>query len=333
MISHSTNPLVEQRELLAGERIVEPDRTAVEITGADRLTWLHSMLSQDIANLKPGDSSEALLLSPQGRIEHVLGVLVGKQSVFLLTSTESVTALVQYLGRMVFRSAVAVRIADELVVVGGFDAIPELAKFSCWVDAWPTPAAGGYRYASASFGPWGYREWLVPKNRRTKLKAELAGSLAFNALRIAAARPAASDIDDLSLPHEFDWLTSAVHLSKGCYRGQEAVAKTHNLGHPPRRLVLLSLESGDQIPDDGAPIRVRGELDSCGRVCVAANHFEQGGMALALVKRSLPLELELEVQTESGSWLRCVQIEVVPPDAGRVAPAPRMPKLNLSGRG
>ena len=333
MISHTTNPLVEQRELLAGDRIVEPDRVVIEVTGADRLAWLHSMLSQDIANLKPGDSTEALLLNPQGRIEHALGVLVSKDCVYLLSDSESSDALVQYLGRMVFRSAVATRLASEFVVIGGFGEHPELAKFSCWSDAWPTTASGGYRYASAAFGPWGYCEWLVPKSKRAKLKTELAGSLAWTALRVAAARPAATDADELSLPHEFDWLTSAVHLSKGCYRGQEAVAKTHNLGHPPRRLVLLSLESADELPANGAPVRVLGEQDSCGRVCAAANHYEQGGIALALVKRNLALELELEVQTADGRWLRCVQIEVVPPDAGRVAPAPRMPKLNLSGRG
>lgn len=332
MISHTTNPLVEQRELLASQRVVEPDQVVVEVTGADRQTWLHSMLSQDIANLKPGDSREALLLTPQGRIEFVLGVLVAKEAVFLLTPAQALEPLTQHLGRMIFRSAVTVRVATEFTVLGGFGEHPDLAKFACWTDSWPETVSGGYRYASAAFGPWGYRQWLVPKTKRAKLKTPLAGSLAWNAIRIAAARPAAADIDDLSLPHEFDWLTSAVHLNKGCYRGQEAVAKTHNLGHPPRRLVLLSLETGEELPVYGASVRVRGDQDACGRVCAAANHYEQGGLALALLKRNLALELELEVQTEAGNWLRCVQIEVVPTDAGRVAPAPRMPKLNLSGR-
>ena len=324
---------MEQRELLEGKRIIETDRKVIEVTGVDRQKWLHSMLSQDIANLKPGMSTEALLLNPQGRIEYVLGVVIAEDASYLLVSAEGAESLMQYLGRMVFRSAVAIRIADEFVVLGGFAQQTSLAKFACWMDSWPETKEGGFRYSSAAFGPWGYREWIVPRQKRAKLKLELAGSLAWQALRVAAARPDASDIDSLTLPHEFDWLTTAVHLNKGCYRGQEAVAKTHNLGHPPRRLVLLSLESTDELPAANAAIRARGDVDPCGRVCVAANHFEQGGLALGVVKRTLPLELELEVQVDESRWLRCVQIEVVPTDAGRVAPAPRMPKLNLSGRG
>ena len=312
--------------------MLDTDRAVIEVAGEDRQTWLHSMLSQDIANLKAGDSAEALLLNPQGRIEFALGVLVAEEVVYLLVTADAAQPLMDYLSRMVFRSKVSRRIVDDFAVVGGFAEISALAKFACWRDSWPETSQGGFRYSSAAFGPWGYREWLVPKAKRAKLKLQLAGSLAWQALRVAAARPDAADLDELSLPHEFDWLTSAVHLNKGCYRGQEAVAKTHNLGHPPRRLVLLSLEAGEELPPVAAAVRVRGEQDPCGRVCVAGNHYEQGGLALGLVKRSLPLELELEVEIGSGRWLRCVQIEVVPTDAGRVAPASRMPKLNLSGR-
>ena len=71
----------------------------------------------------------------------------------------------------------------------------------------------------------------------------LAGTWAYEALRIAAGRPRLGlDTDHRTIPHELGWIETAVHLSKGCYRGQETVARVHNLGHPPRRLVRLHLD-------------------------------------------------------------------------------------------
>ena len=79
----------------------------------------------------------------------------------------------------------------------------------------------------------------------------LAGIWAAEALRVAAWRPRLGfETDHRTIVHEVDWLRTAVHLHKGCYRGQETVARVHNLGRPPRRLVFLHLDgSGHVLPD------------------------------------------------------------------------------------
>ena len=110
---------------------------------------------------------------------------------------------------------------------------------------------GGHQYATAPPPPCGRvdlpRDPLEPTASASCAAAcPAAGSLALEALRIAAWRPrAATEVDETTIPHELDWLRSAVHLTKGCYRGQETVAKVHNLGHPPRRLVMLHLDGSD----------------------------------------------------------------------------------------
>jgi len=137
-----------------------------------------------------------------------------------------------------------------------------------WVDPWRAVVAGGHQYSTAAKHPgtgWFYREVLVdralvdgagPPAVDALAAFPAAGTLALEALRIAAWRPRlASEADEKTLPHELDWLRSAVHLSKGCYRGQETVAKVHNLGHPPRRLVMLHLDGSEGVlPSPGAEV-------------------------------------------------------------------------------
>ena len=115
------------------------------------------------------------------------------------------------------------------------------------------------------------------------------------ALRIAAGVPREGlDTDDRTIPNEMGWLGPAVHLSKGCYRGQETVARVHNLGRPPRRLVLLHLDgSADAAPVPEAPVSWNGK--SVGRVTSVAQHFELGPIALAVIKRSVPEDAGLIV--------------------------------------
>ena len=156
---------------------------------------------------------------------------------------------------------------------------------------------------------------------------ELAGLAAVDALRVAAWRPRwSADVDERTLPHELDWLRTAVHLDKGCYRGQETVAKVHNLGHPPRRLVALQLDgSGSVLPDHGAPVCL-GE-DAVGVVTSAALHYEEGPIALALVRRNVPIDADLTVDTADGA-VAAAQEVVVPPDAGATANVPRLTRLS-----
>ena len=133
------------------------------------------------------------------------------------------------------------------------------------------PAAGdiaagldGVR-ASVKPGPFGTIDLIVARDRLADAAGDLvrrgaaaAGMWAFEALRIAAHVPRLGlDTDHRTIPHEVGWIDAAVHLDKGCYRGQETVARVHNLGHPPRRLVFLSLDgSEDRLPGHGDPVEL-----------------------------------------------------------------------------
>src|ERR1700730_3985872 len=98
----------------------------------------------------------------------------------------------------------------------------------------------------------------------------------------------ALDTDHRTIPHEVGWIETAVHLSKGCYRGQETVARVHNLGRPPRRLVLLHLDgiTTDDLPAVGTPVTAA-DGRTVGRTGTAVRHYEFGMVALALVKQNV----------------------------------------------
>ncbi|MBH0029324.1 hypothetical protein I6F53_20505, partial [Pseudoalteromonas sp. SWN29] len=159
-----------------------------------------------------------------------------------------------------------------------------------------------------------------------------AGSLAVDALRIAAWRPGySSEVDDRTIPHELDWMRSAVHLNKGCYRGQETVAKVHNLGHPPRRLVMLHLDGSEgALPEAGAEVKL-GEK-TVGSVTASARHFELGPIALAVIKRGVNAAETLAVASDIGE-IAAAQEVIVPTDAGAEANVPRLPRLGAVTRG
>lgn len=155
--------------------------------------------------------------------------------------------------------------------------------------------------------------------------SEIVPPDALDALLVASARPTLADVDEKSLPHEYDWLRTAVHLNKGCYRGQETVAKVHNLGHPPRRFTLLHLDgSSSLLPEPGDTV-FSGD-NPVGTVTRAARHYELGPIALALVKRTTSPDWQLEVVTSEGS-LAATQELLVPVDAGATRAIPRLPRL------
>jgi len=125
--------------------------------------------------------------------------------------------------------------------------------------------------------------------------ASPVGMLAFEALRVAARHPRLGlETDHRTIPHEVGWIGEAVHLDKGCYRGQETVARVQNLGKPPRRLVLLHLSGDtDELPPAGTPVELDGR--AVGFLGTAVQHYELGPIALAVVKRSLPDDAPLVV--------------------------------------
>ena len=343
---HYGDPIGEQRALEAGLAIVDlSDRDVVTITGPDRLSWLDSLTSQAIAHLAPGESAETLLLSPNGRIEYAARVLDDGETTWLLMDAGTGAGFAAFLERMRFmlRVEVADRSAD-FATVGTMGEAPAATTAPngqplVWVDPWVAVQPGGHQYATGAhpYAEWSYCEALVERARLGELAgAAVAGTLALEALRIAAWRPrAATELDGTAIPHEFDWLRSAVHLSKGCYRGQETVAKVHNLGHPPRRLVLLHLDGSDGVlPEPGAEVRLgRPDADGAvvGRVTAAARHHELGPIALALVKRSADPASELTVDAD-GVPVPATQEVIVPTDAGAEADVPRIPRLGAVRR-
>jgi folate-binding protein YgfZ len=118
---------------------------------------------------------------------------------------------------------------------------------------------------------------------------------AFEAMRVEARRPRLRlETDHRTIAHEVGWIGTAVHLDKGCYRGQETVARVQNLGRPPRRLVLLHLSGeSDVLPAAGTPVELAGR--TVGFLGTALHHFELGPVALAVIKRALPVDSDLDV--------------------------------------
>ena len=348
---HYGDPVAEQRMLAAGRAIVDlSDRGVVTVTGPDRLAWLDSLTSQALATLAPGSSAETLLLDPNGRLEHSIRVIDDGATAWLLVDAAQAAPLAAWLDRMRFMMRVEVADAtaawatlgqllpegaEPLVAPAAPNGVPLL-----WRDPWAAVQAGGWQYAAESEHPGaGFPavELLVERARLAEVAdAVRAGSLAaagvwaLEALRIAAWRPRMSEVDERSIPHELDWLRSAVHLAKGCYRGQETVAKVHNLGHPPRRLVMLHLDGSDALlPAPGAEVRT-GDA-SVGIVTAAARHHELGPIALAVVKRSLDPSAPLAVALDD-TLIAAAQQVIVPPDAGATANVPRLPRLGAVPR-
>jgi folate-binding protein YgfZ len=330
--AHYGDPLREQRLLATAAGVVDRgNRGVLAIPGEDRLTWLHSLTTQHLAALDPMSGTELLVLSPHGHVEHHAAVLDDGATTFLDVGPGTAGALLEFLNRM--RFLLRVEPADVtaawavLSVVGpsSVDAVARLgvpalapavvaavpgAKFAAR-DVAPA-ATAHYAVAPIPFGrggePGGYArrmpygvDLLVPRASVSAVIDTLgvppAGLWAFEALRVADRRPRLGrDTDHRTLPAEVGWLAGAVHLDKGCYRGQESVARVHNLGRPPRRLVLLHLDgiSTDELPAPGTAVTTEDDR-AIGTLGTAARHFELGPIALALVKRSIADDAILRV--------------------------------------
>lgn len=306
------NPLVEQRDLLSGKASVALDSKVITVSGEDRLKWLHALLSQNIVNLKPGESCEALLLNPQGHIEASLHIIDDGNIATLIVDASTAEHTLSHLTKMKLRTQVTIELHDELQVFATFGNPLEGAT-TVWHDPWPAVYPGGHRYATTTGEPWDYFESIAESSPLAQ-----TGTIALESLRIASHRPSLDEVDEKTLPHELDWLATGVHLSKGCYRGQESVAKVHNLGHPPRRLVLLHLDgSGHLLPEVGAKVFL-GEAE-VGRITSAGTHYEAGAIALAVIKRTVAEDAFLEVE---GNISASQQV-IVPQSAGKVVTVPR----------
>jgi folate-binding protein YgfZ len=300
---HYGDPMAEQRRLVEGVGAVDlSHRGVVTVTGPDRLSWLHSLTTQQLTGLAPYTSTESLVLSPHGHVEHDLHLVDDGATTWITLEPGTAPALTAWLDSM--RFLLRVEVAD---VTADFAVVGEPVRREsgpgepvAWSDPWPLLAQGGAAYSVVSdldHPGWTLREVIVPRGELASYTAdrELAGTWALEALRVAAWRPRLGhETDHRTIPHEVDWMRTAVHLEKGCYRGQETVARVHNLGRPPRRLVMLHLDgSGHGLPEQGDEVQLDGRR--VGFVTTAARHYELGPIALALVKRNTAVEATLNV--------------------------------------
>jgi tRNA-modifying protein YgfZ len=262
------------------------------VTGPDRLTWLHTLTTQHLENLQPHESALVLILSPHGHVEHELHLVDDGETSWLIVEPGTADSLEKYLISMQFMLRVEIsNVTSQFAVVW-----EPIAAVDPLHPTWlvPEPFAGR--------GLLG-REVIIPRanlNSRLEKAPAQSGSWALEALRVAATMPRmGAETDHKTLPHEVGWIGSAVHLQKGCYRGQETVARVQNLGKPPRRLVLLHLDgSAEILPGHGAPV-FAGDKE-VGWVGTGARHYELGPVATAIVKRNVPVEAMLTIRTDEG---------------------------------
>jgi folate-binding protein YgfZ len=269
-IWHFGEPNNEQKALAKGNGWADlSHRGVISITGKDRLTWLHALTTQHLEKLQVATWLDALILDVQGHVIDQLFLVDDGKITWIHLEKERVSPVIEYLNKMKF--ILAVEVKDES-------------------DDYAVLRAPGM--ADAIGGPYA----LVP---RIELKETTAafnksyiqvGIWAIEAERVAAGRARLLfETDHKSIPNELGFLNKSVHMNKGCYRGQETVAKVFNLGQPPRRLVLLHLDgSMVAMPEHGAKVFL--DDKEVGFIGTLARHYELGPIALAVVKRNLPLD-------------------------------------------
>jgi folate-binding protein YgfZ len=278
----------EQRSLASGQGFVDlSHRGVITVTGEERLSWLHLLVTQHMSELPAGQATEALILSAHGHIEHALYLVDDGETVWAHVEPGTREALLAYLESMKFfyKAEVADRTDDIAVVhlpAGSIAEVPD-----------------GVVVRETAHG----RDLFLPRadlEAYAERTGPAAGILAYEALRVENHRPRLGfETDHRTIPHELGWIGSAVHLEKGCYRGQETVARVHNLGKPPRRLVFLHLDGSEvHLPVPGTPVHLASEGEEgrqLGFVTTAVRHYELGPIALALVKRNVPVDAALRV--------------------------------------
>ncbi|HEX3614070.1 MAG TPA: folate-binding protein [Sporichthyaceae bacterium] len=312
---HYGDPLREQRVLSTGAGVIDrSNRDVLVVPGEDRLGWLHSICSQHLTALADGDSTEALVLSPHGHVEQHWQLTELDGTVWLDTEPGAAPDVLGYLRKMQFLKRVepADVSADWAVLSIVGPATPTVLALA----RLPVPEPAGRAAAVPGGGfvrrmPWpgpDAADLVVPRERAESILEALVaagaartGLWAFEALRVEARRPRLGfETDHRTIPHEVDWIGTAVHLDKGCYRGQETVARVQNLGRPPRRLTLVHFGGeSDTLPAAGTPIEVDGRI--VGFLGTALHHHEWGPIGLAVVKRGLPRDAMLRVDGQTAA--------------------------------
>jgi hypothetical protein len=268
--AHYGDPLGEQRALLNGGGIVDRShRGVIRVGGDDRLSWLHSLTTQHLEMLPAGEVRQALVLSPHGHVEHHLTLIDDGEATWIAVEPATADDLVAYLDSM--RFMLRVEVSDETAAY----AVLSVYADDQWTDQTVPRSALADHVAGGDL--------------------PLVGLAAYEALRVQAHVPRLRfETDHRTIPHEVGWIGSAVHLDKGCYRGQETVARVHNLGRPPRRLILGHLDgTEDELPPPQTPVELDGR--SVGFLGTAVQHAELGPVALAVIKRQIEDDAMLTV--------------------------------------
>ena len=409
---HFGNPLREQALLAQGQAWAWLSRDVVEVSGADRLSYLTTVSTQVLTDLEnDGQSRQVLFLDANGHILYAalaVAALVpdsGEQSVLLLVDAGCGEGLAQLLNSRRFMLRVQAQVRPDLQVAGAIgDGVQKLAGVvenlvTTWRDPWPGITPGGSTYftgtrhpganyraggvvvaleagqtapgqeqapgqeitpgqapgpsqaaASSQEAAPGQEHALAPGQEQASgqepgqapAAGELiqaggltqVGELAWEALRIEAGLPRwAREVDARAIPNELDWLRTGVHLNKGCYPGQETIARTVNLGRPPRRLVQLQLAGWQgQLPEVGARVYLPAGDNPAGKavgtITSVARHWELGNIALALVRRGVPAQAELAVDLEAGYESASQELLVDPAGKAEASPSQR-PGLGL----
>jgi folate-binding protein YgfZ len=272
---HFGEPVKEQRALEAGTAWADlSHHNVIGVSGVDRLKWLHDLTTQFVSDLQPGVWMANMILDAKGHVEFQFNIVDDGTTTFLVLDPGYSGQLIEYLTKMKFMLRVDVK-----------DASSEFAVLRA--PGAPTEIGGPFA--------------LVPRSEVEEMKktfggvATQVGTWALDAERVAAHRPRIGfETDHKSIPNEIGVLNGAVHMKKGCYRGQETVAKIYNLGNPPRRLVMLHLDGSDVgFPAVGTKIENDGIV--VGFIGTVARHHELGTIALAVVKRNTPIEATLMV--------------------------------------
>ena len=327
---HFGDPSGEQWALEGGRALVRrPDLAVISVSGADRLTWVTSLASQIVTDLVPGVSRELLILSPEGRVEHWAGASDDGETLHLIVERSDLSGFVEFLESMRFALRVSVEQRDVVVfssVRAGANTPESVAGLPgylwTWEDPWPGVVDGGAAYFQGERHPGARTPMMfhaVSREAADEFEAawlsacpedgsrRRAGYLAWEAMRIAAWKPRLGrETDARAIPPEVDWLRSAVHTTKGCYRGQETIARVLNLGRPPRRLTYLQLDgSRGDLPAPGTPIEVGGR--QVGVITSSARHADEGPIALALIARAVPVTTVFDIDGVAAA-----QEEIVP---------------------
>jgi len=272
-IWHFGEPNNEQKALAKGDGWADlSHRGVISITGTNRLTWLHALTTQHLEKLQVATWVDALILDTQGHVIDQLFLVDDGQTTWIHLENERVIPVIEYLNKMKFMLDVEVKDESENYAV--------------------LRAPG---MANAIGGPYA----LVPRNELKETTDAFnkshtqVGIWALESERVAAGRARLLfETDHKSIPNELGFLNKSVHMNKGCYRGQETVAKVFNLGQPPRRLVLLHLDgSMVAMPEHGAKVFL--DDKEVGFIGSLARHYELGPIALAVVKRNVALDATL----------------------------------------